>query len=158
MVAGQVNGGHQELINMVEFLNKKNYSKYFFSILGIGIIAMGFLYVWKGGSAFSYVLLFILYMLIFAGQRFTSKIEIGKSIIIIHYYKWFFKRELRLELHNIEAKITTAVANRAGSEYKKLLLSKNQKLLTSINSNDGFDEDDFFKIAELINFNKQVES
>jgi hypothetical protein len=135
---------------MIEFKNNKNYFAHILIVTVIITVAISLLYFWKGGSISPYIFFLLFLEFILISKNFTKTILIRDGFLIIYYYKWMQKRCLKLQEHDIKTKFSTIVSNRSGSNYKRLELFVNNKVVYKISSNDGFDEEDLKEIENKI--------
>lgn len=129
----------------MKVFNSNNYFNYVTRILVILTIAVFIaIIIYPSSFAISFILYLVL-IILFTGSRYTQSISIDSQNIIITYFQFFAKKELKISIKEITIKMIKAVAFRNPKYFILQVYQKNKKIY-SIDSRDGFLEEDFKKI------------
>lgn len=134
---------------MLIIVNKKSYKLYILktSFLIGGALAL-FIIIGKLGLIGA-LLFFIIIELIILSNKFTAEVAIHNGKIRLKYYRWLklFYKEANMNDITIEKNFAGSLRS-PKHEILKFLYKK--KPFFSIDSSDGFTEEDFKKISEII--------
>lgn len=83
-------------------------------------------------------------------RKFTKAIKLDSNVVEIEYVKWFKTKRIRLNRSDIQTKIGSGMANRAGTASITLSFLTGTKVLYRVDTNDGFEEDDLREFAAKV--------
>ncbi|MGZ4068383.1 MAG: hypothetical protein ACXVPE_16810 [Bacteroidia bacterium] len=119
----------------------------FLAVLGVSFL----LFLWKGGSIFGYLILIAFIAIATLSMRFTNSLNVDSNSLSIQYTRWFINRTIKIDRNNLTTKIGKGVTYRGGTPYVEIYFVVNGKTIYTVNSNDGFDEDELKEFATKIN-------
>lgn len=134
---------------MLIVTSQKKYASYILKISCIIIVGLAIIAVFKNIS-FSVVLVFLIALeLIILHGKFTSKIIIDNEKIKIEYHQWLnaFVKEVYIKDVTVEKRFEGSMRR---PMHAVLDLFHKKRLFFSIDVNDGFTEEDFKKVIELV--------
>lgn len=133
---------------MLIIANKRIYSLYILkmSFLIVGVLAL-FIIIGKLGLIDA-LLFFIITELIILSNKFTAEVTIYNGKIRFKYYRWLKRFYKEANINDITIKKSFAGSLRSPKHGILKFLYK-KKLFFSIDSSDGFTEEDLKKIGEL---------
>jgi hypothetical protein len=106
-------------------------------VFAIVLIAFTF----KMNTRIALCLIAAVYFFTFFFTRYTDKVIIEKSTIIVHYTQFLKKYTAVFNIHDIQAKVETLQGYR-GLNYSYLLLKSSNGRKYKIDSRDGFELED----------------
>lgn len=130
---------------MIKINNDKEYREFLLHMslwLLTGCVLMLFL---KPSFWVGTVILTVIIGLIFLSQSFTESVSVDDTNVTIVYYRFFSKKEIVINKSNMKSKLSKTGSFR-GPVYWVLDIMKQNKKVYSIDSRDGFSEDDLIMI------------
>jgi len=135
---------------MFRISNTKKYNDMVFTSFVVALLMSVVIYLWKGGPIAAYTISFLLFAIAMLSRRFTKSVEVDSCYINIEYIRWFISRVIKIEIKRIKTQLGKEVANRAGSTYITIEFHVDNKVVYTVSSNDGFDENDLIDFASRI--------
>ena len=87
-------------------------------------------------------------LLLIVSRRITSAISFDSTHMIITYFIFFTRRELKVESENMELKLSKESTFRS-PKYFLLKIFSNGKQVYTIDSRDGFEEQEFVELSKF---------
>ena len=134
---------------MYKINNDERYIQSRLTISGFLIIGFMITGIIKPHSLFVSVFLFAVIEIIFLLQKFTTSVAVDELDFIVTYSQFFLKRELKIPKRDVSIKISNEVTFRS-PEHLVVYVNVKNKNIYKIDSRDGFDDEDLYKLSQFI--------
>lgn len=134
---------------MLELVNQKKHNQTLVIVsllIIVGMLLIGMV----TSNLLGALLIGMIIEFLFLTQKITLKLSIDHTGLKVLYYRFFSKNEIQISSGGIKSKADYQVAFRS-PKYLTLKIYKKNKLMYTIDSRDGFLEEDLKKMEYYIN-------
>jgi hypothetical protein len=135
---------------MFELKNEKSYYKFLFQSSILALFAFIIVQMFKPSSFIGTFLIYTALELILFSTKFTDSVIVNSNRATVIYYRFFYRREIVFSISDIQSKISKEASLRS-PVYLVLNIFQDNKKIYSIDSRDGFDDDDLIKLDQVLN-------